>query len=432
MPTRHLTGSRIREKRIDLGMKQAALAESVGISASYLNLIEHNRRRIGGKLLADLARVLGVDSALLAEGADHDLLDRLRTAAATVGEMAEVARAEELAARYPGWSALIVAQSRRLTALEQRVQTLTDRLAHDPQLAASLHEVISAVTAIRSSSSILVGPEELDADWQRRFHENIHNDSLRLAASSEALISYLEAPKAESELIKQPVDEIEAFLGSTGFHIAALEQQDARLEEFVETAGLSPLATQLLRGVAERYIADARALPLSSFEPACRETGYDPSALSLRFDAGFAQVLRRIASLPRQSGHPPTGLAVCDASGALTLSKPAPGFALPRSGGACPLWPVFQAFARPAQPLRSIVMLPGAAAQRFLCYAIAEPIAPPQFDAPPVLHSTMLVFPDPAESVSPAYPVGVSCRICARRDCVSRREPAMTGVAPSL
>ena len=54
---RRLTGSRIREKRLDLHLKQAAVAEAVGISPSYLNLIEHNRRRIGGKLLNDLAAV---------------------------------------------------------------------------------------------------------------------------------------------------------------------------------------------------------------------------------------------------------------------------------------------------------------------------------------------------------------------------------------
>ncbi|WP_304951541.1 helix-turn-helix domain-containing protein, partial [Sulfitobacter sp.] len=46
-----LTGSRIRERRVMAGLKQAELAQQSGISASYLNLIEHNRRRIGGKLL---------------------------------------------------------------------------------------------------------------------------------------------------------------------------------------------------------------------------------------------------------------------------------------------------------------------------------------------------------------------------------------------
>ena len=55
-----LTGSRIRERRVMAGQKQADLAKAIGISASYLNLIEHNRRRIGGKLLLDIAAALDV------------------------------------------------------------------------------------------------------------------------------------------------------------------------------------------------------------------------------------------------------------------------------------------------------------------------------------------------------------------------------------
>lgn len=61
MPRSALTGTRIRERRSLEGLKQADLARDVGISPSYLNLIEHNRRRIGGKLLVDLARALGLN-----------------------------------------------------------------------------------------------------------------------------------------------------------------------------------------------------------------------------------------------------------------------------------------------------------------------------------------------------------------------------------
>ncbi|MEO2038381.1 MAG: helix-turn-helix transcriptional regulator, partial [Martelella sp.] len=68
-----LTGSRIRERRIILGLKQAELARRAEISASYLNLIEHNRRRIGGKLLLDIAEILGVEPAVLTEGAEATL-----------------------------------------------------------------------------------------------------------------------------------------------------------------------------------------------------------------------------------------------------------------------------------------------------------------------------------------------------------------------
>lgn len=58
MPMSALTGSRLRARRVALGLRQADLAERVGISASYLNLIEHNRRRIADALLERLAQVL--------------------------------------------------------------------------------------------------------------------------------------------------------------------------------------------------------------------------------------------------------------------------------------------------------------------------------------------------------------------------------------
>jgi transcriptional regulator with XRE-family HTH domain len=80
-----LTGTRIRDRRLLIGMKQSALAEAAGISPSYLNLIEHNRRRIGGKLLIGLARALGVEPGVLSDGADATIHDTLRAAADGAG-----------------------------------------------------------------------------------------------------------------------------------------------------------------------------------------------------------------------------------------------------------------------------------------------------------------------------------------------------------
>ena len=49
--TKTILGARIRERRRTLKISQADLARRVGISASYLNLIEHNHRAIAGSLL---------------------------------------------------------------------------------------------------------------------------------------------------------------------------------------------------------------------------------------------------------------------------------------------------------------------------------------------------------------------------------------------
>ena len=58
---RSLIGARIRERRRSLGMTQAGLAATIGISASYLNLLEHDRRSLTTALLLKLAQVLGLE-----------------------------------------------------------------------------------------------------------------------------------------------------------------------------------------------------------------------------------------------------------------------------------------------------------------------------------------------------------------------------------
>ena len=176
-----ITGTRIRERRQALGLKQSALAASAGISPSYLNLIEHNRRRIGGKILLRLAEALDVEPQALSQGAEAALIAGLREAAGDGCGAPELARLEEFIGRFPGWATLMLAQFREGQERAQMVQTLTDRLAHDPHLAASIHEVISVVTAIRSTAAILVETEKLEPAWQARFHRNINEDSQRLA-----------------------------------------------------------------------------------------------------------------------------------------------------------------------------------------------------------------------------------------------------------
>lgn len=62
MPTSALIGTRLRERRLAAGLRQADVAATAGISASYLNLIEHNRRRVGAEVLQRLAGALAIDT----------------------------------------------------------------------------------------------------------------------------------------------------------------------------------------------------------------------------------------------------------------------------------------------------------------------------------------------------------------------------------
>lgn len=422
MPQRQLTGTRIRERRLDLGLRQADLAAQTGISASYLNLIEHNRRRIGGKILNDLARALNVEPSVLSEGTEKVVLDQLRAAAAGQGDVeVELDRTEEFAARTPGWAALVLSQGQRIERLEARVQALTDRLAHDPQLASALHEVITAVTSIRSTSSILVSDETIDRDWQSRFHRNIYGDSQRLAESSRALVQYLDAPNEDGGAPLSPNEEIEAAIEKHPELLSGLAQGEKR--------DLPPLRSRaaqvLLEQVLNRFSADIEKLPARTFENKARELDYEPEHLAQDYGVSLDAVLRRLSLLRVEDGHPEMALALCDRAGVLTFLRNGAGFGLSRTGAPCPLWPLYQALSQPQRPVRQSVTLQGNSAQDLLCYAVAVPTSAPSFEAPQLLEGLMLVISRAPNGQRPSVGVGPGCRVCQRAACPARREPSI-------
>jgi len=427
-----MIGSRIRERRVMNGFRQSELAKRAGISPSYLNLIEHNRRRIGGKTLIRLAEVLGVPPGLLSEGAEATLIAALREAAARAEAEgrggAETDRTGEFAGRFPGWARLLADLNRQREELEGTVKALIDRMAHDPQLAASLHEVISTVTAIRSTASILADTKSLEPEWQSRFHRNLDEDSQRLAEGAEALVRYLEAaPDAEAD-IKSPRDEVHAFLEAHEFHFSALEGAGgaARIGSAVDRAQRleTEAARSLARDLLQGYVRDARRLPLADLTAAIGAHGPDPAAISAATGVDMATVFRRLATVPEAAAGP-IGLVVCDGSGTLLFRKPALGFAMPRSAAACALWPLFQLLSQPGAPVR-LRLRQGDA--RVLALAVSEEAAPARFDRPALNRPHMLLLPDPGrEAGEPAREVGVNCRVCPLGDCDARREPSILG-----
>ncbi len=425
-----LTGTRIRDQRQRLGVKQADLARRAGISASYLNLIEHNRRRIGGKLVLDLSRALGVEPSVLTEGAETALLAALQEAAADRPQArAEVDDVEDFAGRFPGWAALLMEQSARVAELQRNVEGLTDRLTHDPFLSTALHEVLSTVTAIRSSAAILADTKDIDPEWQARFLRNIRDDAHRLGHGAEALVRHLDQSEGASSAPGTPQEEFERMLEGVSYHLADLERalpvSPKALANAQPQLNSAP-ARQLAEAHFERYASDAAKLPLADFERALRGCAFDPARVAAAFGVPLGTVLRRWASLPAQGGARP-GLVVCDGSGAITFRKPTDGFALPRFGAICPLWPLFRALTQPTVPLREVVELGERAPQRFLAYAVCEPSHPEGFDGPQVFEATMLILPEGHVPFPPGqkHPIGTGCRICPRTACAARREPSL-------
>lgn len=429
MPRDTLTGSRIRERRVQQGLKQADLARQAGISASYLNLIEHNRRRIGGKLLLVLADILKVEPAALTEGAGAAVIATLREAASDMPQAAaELERVDEFAGRFPGWADLLAQSFGRITQLERSIETLNDRMTHDPHLAASLHEMLSTVTSIRSSASILAEPGEVDAEWQARFHRNIYEDSARLAETSRGLVTYLEADEGSALETGTPQEEVDAALEAVGHTVPELEQgQDVAAAHLRLGQGMSGPARVLLRLWLERYASDAMALPISTLAPAIARHGPDPAALAAELGAPPDRIMRRLATLPPDVLPTPVGLAICDASGVLVYRKPLPDFPMPRFGAACPLWPIYRALSRPYVILAGPILQSGRSGVALWSEALAMPKSGPAVNADPLYQAHMLVRAMPVGQEAPATQpqLGVACRVCPREACEGRREPSI-------
>ncbi len=420
-----LTGSRIRDRRVMAGQKQADLARQIGISASYLNLIEHNRRRIGGKLLLQIADALEVEPNMLTEGAEAALIATLREAADQVGLAGQEAdRADEFAGRFPGWADVIATTRRRVIALEQTVEALTDRLAHDPHLAASMHELLSTAAAIRSTASILADDEAIEPAWRKRFHANINEDSRRLADSAQDLINNLEADQGARDAASSPQEEVEQFLAEHGYQFPMLEKAggDAGGETLIDQAAAlrSPAARHIARGVLAQVARDAALLPLHRLEAEVADIGPDPAALARNLNQAPARVLRRMAALPDLKA----GLVVCDRSGTVIFRKSVDGFTVPRHGSCCPLWPLFSALGQPGMLVSERVTQLGRAQAHFTAFATCEAQSVPDYNVPPLVQSVMLLLPLAAGGAS-SLDVGSTCRVCPSPTCKARREPSI-------
>ena len=466
MKTAPLLGPKLRDRRRALGITQSALSATLGISPSYLNLIEAGKRNIGGGLLKRIAEALGLSVDELDGAAERRLLGDLAELAAEpllAALRLDPAVAADLAGRHPGWARALVALHRAWLERGRAVGALTDRLHQDPFLAETVHDLLTRATAIRSSAEILESAQAQVPDPHRRFVTIVGDESRRLAEVARALAGFF-APSRAGTRPGTPAAEVEDFLLDRGNHFPALEEaagaigtpalgapRHAAARAAVEAAfpdgpladevRASPLLTsdaarRRARRALASYLAAAVLMPYAPFLDAARRARYDVDALARRFEASPEQVCHRLVTLRRPGAEGlPFGLMRVDAAGFTSRRYPLPRLPLPRHGGACPLWAVYQALQSPGAIVRQLVEFPDGA--RFLFVARALDRRGAAFPMPRRLVSLMLacdalvadqtVYGDGLDlaSAAPAVPVGSSCRACVRAACAYRQEDAV-------
>ena len=419
---RTLIGTRIREGRRAKAMTQAALAAQVGISAPYLNLIEHNRRGIAGKTLAALADALEMPLRDLSKGADQTLLDRLLEAArAEPSVKTETVNIEEFVGRYPGWARLLKRLQDRADHHGEELAALSDQMNRDPFFSEAMHLMLSSITALRSTAEILADDDQLPASMAQRFMQNLRTQAVKLSDTAKGIQAHfdnLNRDAATSE-VSSPS---EAFWETRNYFDPDLEGGN----ELVSSGD-----PRLSRDLND-YFSATRQISVDLVLKIAPELDFDPLAISQKTNTPLPLVLRRLAHMPRQEGFPDFGLMICDQAGGVLFRKPLPSLALPRRSGGCPLWPLYRASQRPDQPIKARIVMPSG--EELLTYSVATFDGEMDFKLPPRMTLSMLftsvtstVIAPSERDALPLIEVGAQCSICPRKSCAARRNRFILG-----
>ena len=207
-------GHVVRNVRQKIGMTQTALAEAMGVSVSYINLIEHDRRRLNDQRLRDISRILGIDSSALDGEAERQLLAALDevTSNPAVSDLAlDRAKARSLVAEHEPWARALVALHRSGQRDQGLIAAFTDRLNHDPLLNDSIHEMLNASTAIRSVTAIYDDGGDIPPAQRKRFDAMLTAESARLADVARSLASFFERSETPGTALTA-AEEVDDFL----------------------------------------------------------------------------------------------------------------------------------------------------------------------------------------------------------------------------
>ena len=356
-------GPALRRLRKRVGITQAAMAGSLGISPSYLNLIERNQRPLSARVLMRVIeqydfdpRSLREDEAIggvdglarrLADQRFSDLgIDREEVSEflATVPQAAAafVRLYDRSGTEASGVNDSLVASRREIERWRNHFADLdhaAEELADEMRLSRS--DIPSALTQrLREKHQLSVRILPLDVMPEAMRRLDLHARQLQL-----------------SEMLDQSSRSFQIAL-----QIAQLEQREA-ITNIVSGSQLSDEGSrQLFEHHLTGYFVAALLMPYGRFLRACDQTGYDIGILQRRFGASFEQVAHRLTTLQRvgQRGLP-FFMARLDRAGQFSKRfSGASGATWLESDTSCPLWTAHQAFERHGQLCVQNVQVDGA------------------------------------------------------------------------
>ena len=450
-------GARVRQLRNERGFSQAALAQMLDISPSYLNQIEHDVRPLTVAVLLRITEVFGVDATFFASQDDTRLIAELREVLMDRDLDVDVGPAEvaDMVGAHP-------ALARAMVNLHRRYQLTTT------QLAAATEDRFNVTSGASGTGAISMPHEEVrDYFYQRQNY--LHE----LDTAAEELTAGMRIQRGDlagdlSDRLRfvhgvtiirrldlgegvlhrfDPVSktlEITAHL-STGQRVFRMASELAYLEygDLIDTLAdeghfTSEESRKLARLGLANYFAAATVLPYAQFHDVAEKFRYDVERLSAYYSASYETICHRLSTLQRPSMRGvPFSFVRVDRAGNMSKRQSATGFHFSSSGGTCPLWNVYETFASPGKIGVQIAEMPDGRAYMWVARTVERRAS--RYGQPgktfaiglgcELRHAHRLVYSEGLDvSGGPhtsATPIGAGCRVCERDNCPQRAFPAL-------
>lgn len=431
-------GPRIRRIRRDLGLTQVMMAEDLDISTSYIALIESNQRPVTAAMLLKLAEIYRIDIASLARGSGNDF-DAQMTAAfkAPLFEDLDLSPLEiqDFGSTFPATAEAVL---RLYTAYQEGQLALADQTGSETTGPDPVGEARRFLTARKNYFvEIDSQAEGLSRDIQRAggYERYFADQRLRVRhLPSDVMVGLTRRFDVHRReiVLDESLDKASASF-QLALQVVYLEMADVISDVLAGTSFDTETAEKLTRRAIANYAAGAIMMPYQAFAKAAKNRLYDIEALGRQFGTSFEQVAHRLTTLqkPGQEGVPFFFIRV-DAAGNVSKRLDGAGFPFARHGGSCPLWELHSAFQSPRRVLTQWVELPGG--ERF--FSIVRTVTAggggykqPKIERAVALccssqHAHKLVYTkDTDTSAVQPTPIGITCRLCHRADCMARAEP---------
>ncbi len=447
-------GAKVRALRRQRSLTQVQLAERLGISASYLNLIEHDRRSLSAPLLIRLADVLQLDlKALSIENQARSVADLMEVFGDPIFEAHDVTNAEvrDLVNATPTAARAVVALYQAYRAAREAADTLAATLS-EGDLAGidSSHLPTEEVSdLIQRHMNYFPELEEGAESFRREAHldgDDLYAGLVKYLGALGVQVRMARTAEMQGAVRRYDPDAKVLMLsevlrrGSRNFQLAyqiGLLTMPAALDRLAADPHLTSDASRALARVAlANYFASAVLMPYGPFLEAARSERYDIDLLGHRFRTSFEQTCHRLTTLRRPGAEGvPFHMVRVDIAGNISKRFSASGLRFARFSGACPRWNVFEAFTTPGLVRTQLSQMPDGATWFWVARTVNREGG--GYHAPrSVLAIAMgceaarakeLVYADGMDLESPqaVVPVGLTCRLCERMDCEQRAFPPL-------